>query len=204
MTQTPSFPPDTRPALPALLAAPSVWIKRRLAHPTNYSRRLRPRTQGIVLHATDGHEGVRKDDDVAAMFAGLLPKPRSCTWVVDADSVTQCVPPTMTAWHCGHTGNARFEGVEICGRAKQTREEWFDEISLRTLANAARLCADRCRHYGIAPVFVDSELLRDGHRGITTHAEIAKAWHETKHTDPGPHFPLKEFLRAVQIALAPS
>lgn len=161
------------------------------------------RTQLIVVHATDGHEGTRKDDDVAAMFGSILVRPRSAHFVVDADSVTQCVPPTMTAWHCGTTGNARGEGIELCGRAKQSRAEWFDELSLRTLNIAARLIATRCVATGVPAVFVDSELIKDGYRGITTHAEVTKAWGESKHTDPGPHFPMHELVRAVVQALAP-
>jgi N-acetyl-anhydromuramyl-L-alanine amidase AmpD len=202
MDQLPSSPP-ARPSPPAIVAVPagSVLVKLRTAHPSNYSRRLRPRTQAIALHATDGHEGTRKDDDVAAMFAGPLAKPRSCTWVVDADSITRCVPPVMTAWHCGHTGNARCEGVELCGLAKQSRAEWFDEMSLRTLCIAARLVAMRCTEYEIDPVFVNAEQLRNGYRGITTHAEISLAWHESDHDDPGPHFPMDEFIAAVRAAL---
>lgn len=159
-------------------------------------------TQGVVLHATDGHEGPHKAEDVAAMFAGLLAKPRSCTFVADTDSVVQCVPPQLTAYHCGHTGNARFEGVELCGFAKQTRAEWLDALSLPMLNRAARLVASRCAALSIEPVFIDRAMIRAGHRGITTHAEIGYAFGESKHTDPGPHFPLRDFLDAVRAAMS--
>ncbi len=204
MERSPPLP--DRPASPAIVAvsAGALWLKKRHAHPSNYGRRVRPRTQFITLHCTDGHEGPQKDGDVAAMFAGILAKPRSCTYVVDTDSVTECVPPNLTAWHCGHTGNARSEGIELCGRANQTREQWFDALSLPMLNIAARLVAERCKVHSIPIRFVDSELLREGLRGITTHAEVSRAWGESRHTDPGPNFPMQEFIAAALAANAPS
>lgn len=194
--QTPSSPHS--PAPPVIVAAPKLFIKRRDAHPSNYSRqKVRTRTQAIVLHATDGHEGLSKAEDVSAMFARPLSEPRSCTFVVDTDSVVQCVPVQLVAWHCGHTGNATTEGVELCGLAKQSREDWLDELSLPMLCLAARLVAERCAMYGIPPVFVDAFGLRNRYRGITTHAEVSKAWNESNHTDPGKYFPLAEFIAAV-------
>lgn len=135
------------------------------------------------------------------MFSKPLAKSRSCTFVVDTDSIVQCVPAHLTAYHCGHTGNMRFEGVEFCGRANQTREQWLDALSLPMLCLAARLLASRCAANSIEPVFVDRTGLRAGLRGITTHAEISYAFGESKHWDPGPAFPLREFLDAVRAAM---
>jgi hypothetical protein len=173
------------------------------AHAANYKRQVRPITQAIVIHATDGHEGPRKAEDVAAMFA-RKPEPkreRSCTFVVDTDSIVQCVPPDLRAYHCGSTGNVRCEGVELCGFARQTREEWLDALSLPMLCLAARLVAERCRARDLPVEFVDRVGLRAGRRGITTHLEVSHAWQESRHTDPGPHFPLAEFIAAVKAAL---
>lgn len=135
------------------------------------------------------------------MFARLQAKPRSCHFVNDSNSLVQCVPPTLTAYHCGHTGNMRCEGLELCGFAKQTTAEWLDALSLPTLCIAARHVAKRCAIHGIEPTFVDYVGLRKGARGVTTHKEISLAWGESDHTDPGPHFPMPEFLRAVQLAM---
>lgn len=182
------------------MSSAGLLIRQITAHSTNYSRRVRDTTQAIVLHATDGHEGPTKAEDVAAMFSRPLPKSRSCTFVGDTDSVLQCVPPSLTAYHCGHTGNSRTEGVELCGFAKQTRAQWLDELSLPMLNRCARLVAQRCAANGIPPTFVDRVMLRSGYRGITTHLEVSHAWFESKHTDPGPHFPLAEFIEAVRLA----
>lgn len=201
MRQPTSYPPE-----PVLRAAPApLTIRERPAHPRNYSRvrRLPTQIRLIVLHCTDGHEGVTKDDDVAAMFAqGDLEPRRSCHYVVDANSVTRCVPDLLTAWHAKPKGNRVGIGIEVCGRAKQSRAEWLDALSLPTLQLAARLTADLCRMYKLPAQVVNPQGLRLERSGITTHAFISQAWKESNHTDPGVGFPLGKFVDAVAAALA--
>ena len=208
---TPPVPPPPRgralppplPNVPTIVAVqPAPIVKFRRAHPLNYSSRVRGSMRLIVLHCTDGCEGTTKDDDAAAMFAdpNLSPR-RSAHYVVDADSITCCVPDAQTAWHCGHTGNAFGIGVEICGRASQTREEWLDATSLATLNLTARLVADLCDRHHVPATLVDAAGLQKGLTGITTHAYVSEAWHETTHTDPGKAFPLAALVIAVRKAM---
>jgi len=196
------------PPLPAaermIIAAASIELATVPASLKNYSRTVRHPTL-IALHATDGHEGLNKDRDVARMFQdpALSPK-RSCQWVCDSNSATLCVGEQFTAWHCGPRGNRLAIGVELCGRANQTRAQWLDELSHPMLCIAARLVADRCHVWGIPPRLVGVDELRATSKptGITTHALISEAWRESNHTDPGPHFPLTEFITAVAEAVA--
>jgi len=136
------------------------------------------------------------------MFAKPLPtgRERSCTWAVDTNSFVQCVPDGCIAWHCGRTANRLSEGVEFCGRANQTREQWFDDLSFPMLCLGARLIAWRCKVLGLPIQLLNADMLRAGLPGITTHAEVSKAWRESKHTDPGPHFPISELLSAARRA----
>lgn len=191
---------------PELVAAPGpLVIKRVPAHATNYHPTRAAKIAFIVLHSTEGHEGFKQDDNVAHMFSKpfVLPqKPRSAHYVVDSDSVTQCVPDAATAWHCGRSGNKLGLGIELCGTAKQTRLEWLDDLSLPMLAIAARLIADKCREFQLPVRFVNAAALHRGERGITTHAEVAAAWRETNHSDPGVHFPMDQLLAAVATALS--
>lgn len=183
----------------AIVAAPGpLHVKTRLAHKSNYGPRSRKQTQFVVVHCTDGHEGFRKDDDVAAMFSKPLAKPRSCHYVVDSDSVTRCLPEDAVAWHCGSTGNARGLGVELCGFARQTEAEWLDALSLPMLCIAARLIREICDRHHLPVTFIDAAGLSAGLRGVTTHAEVSKAWRESKHTDPGKDFPLAKLLNAAR------
>lgn len=204
--------PPAYPLAPnaGIVAVPRpLVIKQVPAHHTNYTAAPYDRRPPdlLVLHCTEGCEGGSNTDaNVAAMFARPFPpgqKKRSAHYVVDADSCTQCVEDLRTAWHCGHTGNAMGIGIELCGKAAQSRAEWLDASSIATLNIAARLCADLCDKFQIPPVVVNARDLLCGKSGITTHAFIGEAWRETNHYDPGPGFPLGAFVVAVRSALAP-
>lgn len=185
----------------SIVAAGSVKLISKPAHPTNYSLTKRKPTL-IVIHSTEGHEGSGSTDANVAAGIAVAKAGKSFHYVVDADSATQCVPDELTAWHARKTGNARGIGVEICGTAKQTRAQWLDTASLATLNNAARLIADLCVRHGIPPVVLGAEELKRNLSGITTHAAVSAAWGESTHWDPGPDFPLDEFVRAVADATA--
>lgn len=194
-----SIPPAANE--PAIVAVSAFPLNHRPASLRNYSRVVRTPTL-IVVHCTDGHEGTTKDTDVAAMFQDPKLDPRrSAGYIVDANSVTHCVADQYVAYHCGHTGNLRGIGVELCGRASQSRPQWFDALSLPMLNIAARLCADLCLEWSIPARVVSTRGLLAGEHGIATHSSVSDAWHETTHHDPGPGFPLGKFVRAVAAAV---
>jgi N-acetyl-anhydromuramyl-L-alanine amidase AmpD len=196
----------TRPMVDEVTpASHPLAIKSFPAHRNNYQYARPDRViRFVVLHCTDGHEGIKQDDNVAAMFASrdLFPR-RSCHYVVDADSVTQCVDDDSVAWQCGRTGNLHGVGIEICGFARQTRAEWLDAFSKPTLAIAARLTYELCRKHRLPLVFLNADDLQSGASGITTHSEVSKAWKESSHTDPGKQFPMNAFMKAVTMAARP-
>src|ERR1700742_2788585 len=120
---------------PLIVAVPGPLIIKQLpAALSNYSRVVRT-PLNLVLHATDGHEGVTQDTDGATEISKPLPKghEKSFHYIVDGDSVTQCVEDQYVAWHASRRGNAVGIGIEMCGRATQTREQWLDPISLATI-----------------------------------------------------------------------
>lgn len=196
--------PPPLPDVPVIVAAPSntFAVREMLAHPMNFSPAQRLHTQMIVLHCTDGCEGTAAAESCATMFRDPKLSPhRSAHYAVDADSATRCVPDMLTAWHCGHTGNAYGIGVELCGRADQTRNEWLDSTSMATLSVAARLVATLCTTHGIPAQVVNDRGLLAGVRGITTHSFVSSAWKQSDHHDPGAGFPLGAFVMAVSKAL---
>jgi len=188
-------------AAPVVLVPPKYTTRIRWADPVNYSRMRRNPTL-IVLHSTEGGEGDgATDDNVAAGIAKPKPAGKRTSFhaVVDGDSVTLCVPYMLTAWHAGHTANLIGIGVEICGRASQTRDQWLDDVSARTLGIAARLVAELCVEFRIPTTYLDAVALNAGvPRGITMHRDVSAAWRESTHTDPGPGFPIAEFITAVR------
>jgi len=204
-TPVTSRPPQLPEVIPPLIvAAPSVQIKRKPASPKNHGH-LERVPKLIIVHCTDGHEGPTKDGDVAAMFADPDLKPRrSAHYVIDTDSVTQCVPDNLEAWHCGRTGNQRGIGIELCGRANQSYDQWHDALSLPMLSIAARLIAELCTRHNIPAVHLASPDLMANRGGITTHASVSIAWGESSHTDPGPGFPMVKLVAAVRTALGRS
>lgn len=196
----PEFPAMPEPKIAA--TPHELYVVRDVPAATaNYARVVRVPTV-IVLHCTDGCEGTHKDTDEAIAISKPLPKgkEKSFHYTVDADSVTQCVKDEYTAWHCGHNGNAIGIGIEICGKADQSRVEWFDTISLATLNNAARLCARLCHKWNIPAKVVNDRGLVNGESGITTHQFVSAAWKQSNHYDPGPGFPLGAFVQAVAAA----
>lgn len=157
----------------------------------------------IVVHATHGAEGPGKAKQGARELADLpasSPNKRSAHAFVDTREIVQCVPWDCEAYHARSMGNRYGEGIELCGRADQTQAQWLDAHSLPMLALAARLVRWRCDVREIPLEWVTHGGLRQMRRGITSHAEIAKAFLESHHWDPGPGFPIQAFLAAVRLA----
>lgn len=156
----------------------------------------------IVIHATHGAEGVGKARDGALAMQRLpVTTPRdkqvSTHLFVDTGEVIQSVPFGHEAWHAGHTGNLYGIGIELCGSADQSRDQWFDAASLPMLGLAAAVVRRLSDELLIPLQYREGKELVDRVPGVTTHAAIAKAFPgETNHTDPGPSFPLAELLAA--------
>lgn len=195
------------PPKPAIVAATALPPIKMIEARWYRAGPRRKRTIWIVLHCTDGAEGPRKAEDGAHELAHIPGKahggkPRSVHWFADTDSIVQCVPVECEAWHAGRNANMFGEGLELCGRASQTREQWLDAASLPMLCLAARHVRIRSDALGLPLRFVKAPELRANLPGITTHAEITRAFPaDTAHTDPGVGFPLDEFLAAVQAAV---
>ena len=158
----------------------------------------------IILHCTDGSESFQSAENGAAYAARGNPdatgklRPASFHFIVDPNSIVQCVPEASTAYGAAKA-NARGIHVEFCGLAKQTAAQWADVGSDAEVRLGAKLFADICRRRNITKRFLTGADLKAGAaNGITTHAEISKAWPSTGHTDPGPNFPLKKFMDLVK------
>ncbi len=161
----------------------------------------RAQTRNIVIHCTAGSEALTAAENTADWFKN--PNSHvSAHEEIDGNSIVRSVPLDLIAYHCGHTGNSLSIGLEICGLATQTREQWLDALSLPALQLAARRCAELCKLYGIPAVYVDYTGLQRCTPGITTHLDVSRAWKQSNHGDPGPGFPLADFVEAVRICVA--
>ena len=115
---------------------------------------------------------------------------------IDEKECYRLGPNTMVMW--GAPGaNVNGFHIEQCGYAKWTTEEWLSHANM--LNCAAYKAAYHCKLFGIKPVFRTWIGLRLGRKGITTHAEVTKAWPKLgTHTDPGTGWDRKDFMARVQ------
>lgn len=154
----------------------------------------------VVLHSMESSEKPGTARQVALWFKHDVPRPASAHYCVDADEVVQCVVEDFVAY--GAPGaNSNGIHIEFAGRAVQTGQEWLDHYSRAMLIRGVELVADICWRRKIPGVFVDAAGLIRGDRGITTHAEVTKAFKKSTHWDPGPNFPMSWFVGRVASVL---
>lgn len=158
----------------------------------------------IVLHCMESPEAATTAENCARYLATLPDgeEKRSCHYFTDCDSVVQGVAEEHIAWHAPGA-NRKGIGMEHAGYARLTEANWLDDYGGRMLSLSAPLSAKICKRWSIPPVFVNAGGLLTGRRGITTHAEVTKAWPERGHghMDPGPGWPMDWYIKRVDIAL---
>jgi hypothetical protein len=157
----------------------------------------------VVLHAMQNQEKPGRAKAAARWAAGSSAPRASWHYGFDAEETWQSVKDKDVAW--GASGaNRHGLHFEHCGYSEQVADDWSDDFSARMLDRSARLCALKCREHGIPPRFVDAAALRRGEPGITTHAQVEKAWPSSGHWDPGLHFPLSHYVATVARLVQPA
>lgn len=167
----------------------------------NFTRAGRTKVTLIVLHTMEAAEASTTAKRVADWFAGASAPRASAHYCVDDVSIIQCVKDEDVAWHAPGANRVGL-GIEHAGYARQTPAEWGDPFSVRMLELSARLTASLCAKWGIPVEFCKAEQLRQGSAGITTHYEVSQAFKESDHWDPGPNFPMAQYLDLVRAARA--
>lgn len=150
----------------------------------------------IVMHSTVTPCGPGWARKVAHYFAGLDANHKaSAHYVVDTDTVIQCVHDHVVAYHCGQ--NQDSIGIEMCEYPSWNLARWLTPEHRKMKRQAVRLVAELCLAYDIAPYFVGRTALLDGRRGVTTHRAMSLTFHHSTHWDPGA-WPRRRFMRAVR------
>jgi hypothetical protein len=150
----------------------------------------------IVVHSDEGAESSTNAEGTASYFAGDMGgRAASAHVVVDNDSEITCVPDNVIAYGAAHA-NSNGLHLEQAGTAHQSAEQWRDPYSTAVCLRAGAQIARWCKaHPQIKPVFLSAAMLASGARnGVTTHAEVSKAWPSTGHWDPGPNYPIHDVL----------
>lgn len=149
----------------------------------------------IVLHSMETPDKPNTAYTVAHWFASPASPKASAHYCVDNKDIWQCVADQDIAWHAPGANNNGI-GIEHAGYANQSASDWRDEYS-RTMLwdHSARLCAELCAAYKIPVQYVDAAGLVRKERGITTHKAVTDAFGGGKgHWDPGPNFPIVDYL----------
>jgi len=144
----------------------------------------------VVLHSMESSEKPGTARTVAEWFNDPSRAPEaSAHYCVDSREVVQCVREEDIAW-AAPGANRNGIHIEHAGRASQTAEGWHDAFSIAMLHLSVELCASICRAWSIPAVFIEASGILVHRRGITTHAEVTRAFKTPGgHTDPGPDFP---------------
>lgn len=153
----------------------------------------------IVIHTAEVPETADMAERVAANFANPASPVASAHYVVDANSIVQCVLLKDIAFAAPGANRAGVQ-IELIGRAGQGTPGWSDTYSRAVLAQAAQLTAKLASQYAIPIARPNVQALAAGHRGIIGHADATLAFPGPgrTHTDPGPTFPWGEFLIATR------
>lgn len=194
----PAVPP-LEPPTGLRLPSPLVAGFRRAKHFLASTRTVNK----LVLHVAEIAELITSAEGLAA-YVATMADGRLASWhySVDVDSIWQSVEDQYVAYHAPGANHDGI-GIEIAGYSRQTPTEWADDYSAATLELTAQLCAALCRKHQLPVVFLDAKALLASAdaRGITTHAEVTKAFKRSTHTDPGKSFPTAAFLaRVAQLA----
>lgn len=116
-------------------------------------------------------------------------------YVVDPETIVACVDEDQKAAHA--PPNAGSIGIELCDPQTGDGARWNDDDHRKMLELAAKLTADICARYNLPLVWRSPDQLRAGNAGITSHANVAQAWHQSDHTDPGPDFDSDAFIASL-------
>lgn len=147
----------------------------------------------IVMHDTEGGTA----QSIARYFSTVA-SGGSAHLVIDDQTCYRCLDDNQIPWAAPGANLNGFH-IEQCGYAKWTTVIW--KLShIRTLRRAAYKAAFHCKKFGIPPRFVWADGIRAGKKGITTHAEVTKAYPKLgSHTDPGPGWPRLLFMSLVKL-----
>jgi hypothetical protein len=141
----------------------------------------------IVLHSTEGGGSAAA---VARYFTSAS-SGGSAHLVLDDNACYRCLRNIDIPWGAPGANEQGFH-IEQLGYAAWTQKQWLAHEQM--LDRAAYKIAYHAHLFKIPLVFLTAAGLKAGKRGVTTHAEVSKAWHKTDHSDPGSGYPIKYVL----------
>lgn len=163
----------------------------------------------VVIHSTVSPCEPGGRYDIAAYFRSQA-SGGSAHYVADPVGAVQVVRDHVTAWHA--PPNPHTLGIEMCDipgplpgdhfvravwKAARRKWRWNKPNQQAMLHVTAQLTAQLCLAYDIPTVWIGVRKLRAGHKGVTSHANVSRAWRESTHWDPG-FWPRRRFMDLVR------
>ena len=168
----------------------------------NSGTRLERQIKWVILHDEESPTA----ESAARYFKSPL-SGGSAHLCVDDEHCFRCLKNTQIPWGAASSFGANHWGfhIEQAGYAKWSAVIWFKHK--RALNRAAYKTAFHCHKFAIPAVFLGPDDLLAGKRGVTTHANVTRASKQQDphgdydHTDPGPLWPRRWFMRRVRFYL---
>lgn len=158
------------------------------------------RTDWIVLHSVEGATGTGAAMRTAEYFR-TVDRVASAHYCVDPSAVVCSVRPERMAAHAGVAQvNQASVGIEMCGRAAWSRNQWLAPDQIGMLNRTAELVAALCERFKVPAESLGTNIT--GHRGITTHGDVTRAFGvKGGHSDPGAGFPMDVLIDKTRALL---
>lgn len=152
----------------------------------------------IVIHCTSPRNGRYPSASAEGMARGtalyftLASSGGSAHYIEDVAAEEHCLRDEMIAWHA--PPNPHSLGIEICGMASYTREQWLSDQVWPAVRRAKDRALELHGRHNVPWRRLTVADLRRGEHGICGHVEVAKAFLQSHHTDPGDGFPWDVFM----------
>lgn len=152
----------------------------------NGPRQPREKVLWVVLHGAESPTAASTARYLASDAAN-----GSAHLVVDDHECYRLLPDAIIAW--GAPGaNTNGVHIEQAGFARWGAATWL--LHKDTIRRAACKAAQACYAHGVPPIFRTWGSLQRRMPGVTTHAEVTRAFGGTHH-DPGRFWPRQLFMR---------
>lgn len=172
-------------------------------HVRNWSSRNGSKVHGIMAHTTESSDLPKTDDDLDGVQNWFNNKAsQASSWIgIDGDANSRLwVPGFRKAWTMGdYKLNAETLNIEFVGRAAQSASSWEE----RQIKHGAKWAAYAILNYHY--VLIDPDNVRRCRlrgnsfvvNGLGRHKDATDQGIGT-HTDPGPNFPMDDWIRQTE------
>lgn len=155
----------------------------------------------IVIHTAQITPKPGAAAAIANYFAKPDPRKVSAHATVDNAELWRSVDDGDIAFHA--PPNTKSLGIELATKAEMSAATWRDPYHRDMVANAADYTRMWCNKFGIPMHWLTVDEARGGGAGICSHLTVARAFGKTNHGDPGPNFPVADFMAMVNPNPAP-